>query len=803
MAADSEHRHRPGAMKQQNKGHKHGRHRTKGQIDRDNQGRVNVKTISKKTTQFKKQERRNLAQQIRKQKRDEALNKKRQRGGVSTPPHFVVVVPLCGGQHADDAKELLQKAVLDMEGGDVETVSSQNEQGMLHLSIPRFRKRISLYTPPAESLHAVLDAAKIADSILFVMSPDTELDERTDFLFSCLMGQGMPAATFVFNGMADLPLKKLADTRKSLQKVFENRFPEAKLHALDKTQDALVVLRHLTDGKLKSVHYREKRPHLVAENISFEADSAEVTFGTLKVSGYLRGGAMSVNRLVYLMGGDNYQLLQIDSAPDPHPLILKLGKQKSNNNQTGVSMDTEEQGVTVLAKADPEKQESLQSEVVPDPMEGEQTWPTEEELAEAENNVPKKKKLPKGFSEYQSAWIASDEEDEGGENSEESGDEDMAPMDQSQSSEEDEDDDGDGDSDDESEGMATEGEDTDKYDAAIDFDTEKEMLEKMKDEHQHVMFPDEVDTPHDLSARERFARYRGLQSFRTSPWHKDEELPTDYARIYRFSNLKLLQKEILKRENPDAVQPGQYITVHLANVPKAFMENYNPGEPVVLFGMLPYEQCMSVIHFVVRRSASFTPTIRSKDRLVFQVGYRRFSACPIFSQHTSGDKQKFERYLPQEGVVVATVFAPIMLGPAPVLVFTQGQDQLVATGSLLSDNPDRIIIKRAVLSGAPFKINKKTATIRFMFFNREDIQWFKKIELRTKWGRRGRILEPLGTHGHMKCYFNYQLKSQDTVLMNLYKRQFPKWSYSPTVPTPLPISPPGQEPEGAAYQMFD
>lgn len=32
-------------------------------------------------------------------------------------------------------------------------------------------------------------------------------------------------------------------------------------------------------------------------------------------------------------------------------------------------------------KADPTEQESLQSEVVPDPMEGEQTWPTEEELA--------------------------------------------------------------------------------------------------------------------------------------------------------------------------------------------------------------------------------------------------------------------------------------------------------------------------------------------------------------------------------------------------------------------------------------
>lgn len=49
--------------------------------------------------------------------------------------------------------------------------------------------------------------------------------------------------------------------------------------------------------------------------------------------------------------------------------------------------------------------------------------------------------------------------------------------------------------------------------------------------------------------------------------------------------------------------------------------------------------------------------------------------------------------------------------------------------------------------------------------------------MRTKMGRTGHIKEPLGTHGHMKCVFDGQLKSQDTVLLNLYKRIFPKWTY--------------------------
>lgn len=44
-------------------------------------------------------------------------------------------------------------------------------------------------------------------------------------------------------------------------------------------------------------------------------------------------------------------------------------------------------GTKVLAHADPDKQESLQSEAEPDVMQNEQTWPTESEILAAEGNI--------------------------------------------------------------------------------------------------------------------------------------------------------------------------------------------------------------------------------------------------------------------------------------------------------------------------------------------------------------------------------------------------------------------------------
>ncbi|KRZ24125.1 T-complex protein 1 subunit theta [Trichinella pseudospiralis] len=751
--------HRSGPWKQQNKRHNSGRHRSRNS-EQSNANQIDKNRLMQMSMEDRcllgRLARRNREWQLRAQKVEKVKRSKDEYGSFKSPPIAVVILPLAPrieGEHV----------IGTILGSHCDAYVTNCDRNIYFMSVPSLKKRFCFLIPNHRNMIEVLDAFKIADVAVFLWDCDAvKLHDHFASLLTAVAAQGMP---YHFN----IPLSSRITYRydkKRLASLVERWGLRAKF-----CKDLSLLLKLVANCAKQPLSLQQHHSRIIVESCSIVEQNDDLSSCTLKIDGYVRGPPLDVNRLLHIPGWGDFQMGKIEVITDPHP----LHRYTSNNNVIES---------TTFAVADPAKQENLESQAAVDEMNNDQTWPTEEEIVQSQRDTEHLiRRLPEGTSTYQACWILEDENEASvSELNHENEcntivfnlDEDMDSLIAVSRAESVDDQQSD------VEMSEDETECSDENDVH-----EVERCRREKEERENEKFPDEVDTPLDISAAERFQKYRGLASFRTSYWNPEEELPPEYGRIFQFQNFKATYKRIVNEEKHGA-PAGWFTSVHVLNVPLKLVEECmnSKKQPLVVYELLPHEQKMSVVNVTIRKNHLFNETVKSKDRLLFQIGYRRFFAAPIFSQHTIGDKHKFQRFLPTDEVTVASMYAPIIFGPAGVVVLRVEQDgstRLVATGNVLSVDPTRLNIKRAVLSGVPSKINRTHAVIRHMFFNRDDVLWFKPVELRTSSGRRGHIKEPLGTHGRMKCVFNGQLTSQDVVFMDLYKRVFPKWIYDPDV----------------------
>ncbi|KAJ2384057.1 ribosome biogenesis protein tsr1, partial [Coemansia sp. RSA 2603] len=637
------------------------------------------------------------------------------------------------------------------------------------MELARFKQTLR-FVEVRRSLLEILDAAAVADYMLLEVSATQEVDAFGERCLAAIQNQGHAAVFPVISGLQQVAAKRQGDVRKSLQSFAEHFFPDAaKPHCLDTAAEALAVLRMVATQAPRGIKWRDTRAYIVAEKT--EWTPAAEHQGFLEVTGVVRGAGLTANRLVHVPNFGDFQIDCIYSAAPE-----------------------EEMDAVVLDRPDA-AQDSLVAANEPDHLANEQTWPEDDETAawdaqmarmeEEEKEQRRVVRVPRGMSSYQAAWIPDEPSDASASGS----DSDM--MDDSSSDAESE---SDSESDEYEEiavdapertaaatadGMSDAGSEDELPSAEQAASDLKAYLARQRESRDHQQFPDEVDTPMDTPARQRFARFRGLQSFRTSPWDAYENLPLDYARIFQFANLRRTQQRVLRMANDPLVpaHAGVRVRLVLRDVPRDALPAR--GRLFAVYALHAHEHQMSVVHFTALRSEGYAEPVRSKDPLVVHMGFRRYRVQSVFSQHVragANGVHKFERFLRPGVVSVASVYAPIQIGRVPVALYLPDCSTLVATGTTLDADPARIIAKRIVLTGAPFKIHKRGAVVRYMFFNPEDVMWFKPVQLHTKFGRIGHIAESLGTHGYMKCIFDGPIKQMDTVCMNLYKRVFPKWS---------------------------
>ena len=164
---------------------------------------------------------------------------------------------------------------------------------------------------------------------------------------------------------------------------FYRLVPIEKIQVLEKEGDALRLLHQIGSQKHRPVYQRDLLSHIFAEELQFKQNCDDPTKGSLIVDGYVRYQPLNVNGLVHIPGWGDFQMDRIE-----------------------VKRDLE---FTLLEEANPTLQETLKAENDPDPNNGEQTWPYQEEMEgenienmeEDEEDPEKKKHIPKGTFEYQ------------------------------------------------------------------------------------------------------------------------------------------------------------------------------------------------------------------------------------------------------------------------------------------------------------------------------------------------------------------------------------------------------------------
>ena len=504
-----------------------------------------------------------------------------------------------------------------------------------------------------------------------------------------------------------------------------------KVFFADFHKDMQEMSRQIFNNYPKTVSWKSNYPHIVVDQWEFSPEENATNQTSLIVTGHCRGKPLNIKNWVHIPMLGDFQVEALESES------ITLTRDSFGGEQP--CQEAKETEFFIGKSASMELDSA--------------SMQPEEEMEQEISKVPTVVKVPKGTSSYQAAWYANEEG--AALEADESAEEEYEEVSLSQNAE-----------------LSARDE--------MEIEQEAEDLRQFKSEiREDGQETDEIEIPDGQLASSCLSEYRGVKSLKHSQWDKYEDLPEEYANIFHFQNFKLSHKTAMTEESSLDVQVGTRVSLKILGVsPEAFHGAYcaagTPG-PFVVFGLLRHENNPTVCHAAITRTAEYEHPISPNDDLILCVGFRKYQTKLLFSQYSAGEAHKMLRsFASDESTpVVASFYGQVAYPPLPVLVYDSACS-LVASGSLLNPDPFRVVAERITLSGSPYKIFRKSAVIRFMFFDPLDVHYFKPIELVTKSGKVGRISDSLGTHGYMKCVFDKQLQQNDVVYMHLYKRVFPQ-----------------------------
>ena len=154
-------------------------------------------------------------------------------------------------------------------------------------------------------MYAALDACKVADYVVFVLSPNIEVDNWGDTLLRTLQAQGLPEVLTIVAADEPMEAKEKSGIMKSLLSFVQYFVPsQTRVYDIHHGADALNALRAISEGKPSDVKWRDGRSWILSEKVEW-ADE------TLSVTGFVRGAHLSANRLIHIPNFGDFQISRV------------------------------------------------------------------------------------------------------------------------------------------------------------------------------------------------------------------------------------------------------------------------------------------------------------------------------------------------------------------------------------------------------------------------------------------------------------------------------------------------------------
>ncbi|KYQ50988.1 Ribosome biogenesis protein BMS1 like protein [Trachymyrmex zeteki] len=320
-----------------------------------------------------------------------------------------------------------------------------------------------------------------------------------------------------------------------------------------------------------------------------------------------------------------------------------------------------------------------------------------------------------------------------------------------------------------------------------------ETGEKHKAEHPEELPADEMEEKKELLEKKKKLKEQfNVEYDNTEKKTYYDELKDEVERQASINKSEFEGLDDDIRVQLEGYRPGMYVRVEIEAVPCELITHLDPTYPIIIGGLLHGEENIGYVQTRIKKHRWYSRILKSRDPLVFSIGWRRFQSLPIYSKLEDNLRHRMLKYTPEHVACMGHLWGPITPQGTGVLAVQDVASKepgfrIVATGSIVELGKSTEVMKKLKLIGVPMKIHRKTAFIKDMFNSALEIAKFEGARIKTVSGIRGQIKKAISKpEGCFRATFEDKIMLSDIVFCRTwYKIDVPRF-YNPVTSLLLP-----------------